>query len=41
MSEKVLKYVFDIKIAIDEIDTFFADRQKRFDIYSNIKTINK
>ncbi len=35
MNEKVLKCLYDIKFAIDEIDSFFAGRQKRFDQYKN------
>jgi len=33
MNEKVLKYLYDIKLAIDEIDSFFLLREKRFDDY--------
>jgi uncharacterized protein with HEPN domain len=33
MNEKTLKYLFDIKLAIDEIDSFFEAREKRFDVY--------
>jgi uncharacterized protein with HEPN domain len=33
MDEKILKYLFDIKIAIDEIDSFFIGIDKRFDVY--------
>lgn len=33
MSEKVLKTLVDIKLAIEEIDTFFKSRSKRFDEY--------
>jgi uncharacterized protein with HEPN domain len=37
MNEKILKYLFDIKLAIDEIDFFFTENEKRFDTYkSNI-----
>lgn len=28
MDEKILKYLYDIKLAIDEIDSFFVGRQK-------------
>lgn len=35
MNEKVLKYLYDIKLAIDEIDTFFLTREKRYDDYKN------
>ena len=34
MNEKVLKCLYDIKLAIQEIDSFFDGRQKRFDEYS-------
>ncbi len=34
MDEKILKCLYDIKLAIDEIDSFFVGRQKRFDEYS-------
>lgn len=35
MNEKVLKCLYDIKLAIDEIDSFFSSRDKRFDVYSS------
>jgi uncharacterized protein with HEPN domain len=35
MNERILKYLFDIKIAIDEIDLFFVNKPKRFDEYSS------
>lgn len=34
MNERVLKSLFDIKFAIEEIDSFFAGRDKRFEEYS-------
>ncbi len=34
MNEKVLKYLYDIKFAIHEIDSFFMDREKHFGEYS-------
>lgn len=34
MNEKVLKYLYDIKLAIDEIDLFFLERDKRFSEYT-------
>lgn len=34
MNEKALKCLYDIKFAIDEIDSFFIGREKRFDTYS-------
>lgn len=35
MNEKVLKSLYDIKIAIEEIESFFVGREKRFEDYSN------
>ena len=35
MNEKVLKCLYDIKLAIDEIDSFFSTRSKRYDDYSS------
>jgi uncharacterized protein with HEPN domain len=34
MNEKVLKCLYDIKLAIDEINLFFLERDKRFSEYS-------
>lgn len=34
MNEKVLKCLYDIKFAIEEIDSFFVGREKRFEEYS-------
>lgn len=34
MNEKVLKYLYDIKFAIDEIDSYFLNRERRFENYS-------
>lgn len=34
MNEKVLKYLYDIKFSIDEIDLFFIGRQKKYNEYS-------
>ena len=34
MDERILKCLYDIKLAIDEMDSFFIGRQKRFDEYS-------
>lgn len=31
MNEKILKYLYDVKLAIDEIDSFFIDNEKRFE----------
>ena len=33
MNEKVLKCLYDIKLAIDEIDIFFSERDKIFNEY--------
>jgi uncharacterized protein with HEPN domain len=35
MNERVLKCLYDIKLAIAEIDSFFLSRNKRFDEYSH------
>ncbi|HRT81357.1 MAG TPA: DUF86 domain-containing protein [Bacteroidales bacterium] len=34
MNEKVLKYLYDVKLAIDEIDSYFIGREMRFEDYS-------
>ena len=34
MNERVLKCLYDIKLAIEETDSFFIGRQKRFDEYA-------
>ena len=34
MNEKVLKCLYDIKFAIDEIDSYFLIRERRFDDYT-------
>ena len=33
MNEKVLKCLYDIKLAIDEVDTYFVNRHKSFQEY--------
>lgn len=33
MNEKVLKCLYDINFAIEEVDSFFIERPKRFDEY--------
>lgn len=33
MNEKVLKSLYDIKLAIDEIDSFFLNTDRRFENY--------
>ncbi len=35
MNERILKYLYDIKLAIDEIDSFFIDIEKRYALYKN------
>jgi uncharacterized protein with HEPN domain len=35
MNEKVLKCLYDIKFAIEEIDSFFIGRERRFEEYAN------
>jgi len=35
MDERILKWLFDIKICIDEIDIFFKDEEKNFFKYKN------
>ena len=35
MNEKVLKYLYDIKLAIDEIDSFFVGKSKYFSDYAS------
>jgi len=38
MDEKILKWLFDIKYAIDEIDSYFVDKTYNFDQYrSNLQ----
>ncbi len=34
MNEKVLKYLYDIKFAIDEIDSYFLNRERRFEDFT-------
>src|SRR4030042_3479695 len=35
MNEKVLKCLYDIKFAIDEIDSFVVDNRKSYESYKN------
>lgn len=35
MDEKILKWLHDIKVAIDEIDSFFVENEKRIDHYKS------
>ena len=35
MDEKLLKWLFDVKLAIEEIESFFQDRPKSFTEYQN------
>ena len=30
MDERILKWLFDVKMSIDEIDSFFESKQKNF-----------
>jgi uncharacterized protein with HEPN domain len=34
MNERILKYLFDVKQAIDEIDSYFIDNVKLFEKYT-------
>ena len=34
MNERILKYLYDIKLASDEIDSYFLNREKSFEQYS-------
>ena len=34
MNERILKYLYDIKSAIEEIDSFFVNRDQRFIDYT-------
>jgi uncharacterized protein with HEPN domain len=34
MNEKIHKYLYDIKFAIDEVDSYFIQKEKRFENYS-------
>lgn len=33
MDERILKWLYDISLAIDEIDSYFEGKEKRFDDY--------
>jgi uncharacterized protein with HEPN domain len=35
MDERILKWLYDIKMCIDEIDSFFAEEEKDFFKYQN------
>lgn len=35
MNENILKQLYDVKLAIDEIDSYFIDYEKQFDSYKN------
>ena len=41
MNEKILKCLFDIKIAIDEIDSYFINFERRFEVYSNSNLLKR
>lgn len=34
MNEKIHKYLYDIKFAINEVDSYFTQKEKRFENYS-------
>lgn len=34
MNEKIHKYLYDIKFAIDEVDSYFTQKEKLFENYS-------
>lgn len=34
MDERILKWLYDINFAIDEIDSYFEGKEKRFDKYA-------
>jgi hypothetical protein len=35
MDEKLLKWLYDVKLAIEEIDSFFEERPKDYTKYGN------
>ncbi len=35
MDEKILKWVYDVKIAIDEIDSYFVNKERDFFLYKD------
>jgi uncharacterized protein with HEPN domain len=35
MDERILKWLYDIKFSIDEIDSFFQEEEKDFFLYTN------
>jgi uncharacterized protein with HEPN domain len=41
MNEKVLKYLYDIKSAIDEIDSYFPFGEKHFELYKDNTLIKR
>ena len=34
MDERILKWLYDIKLCIDEIDSFFQEEEKDFFVFS-------
>lgn len=40
MDEKILKWLYDIKIAIEEIDGFFEDEKRDFLVYKKNLILN-
>jgi uncharacterized protein with HEPN domain len=41
MDEKILKSLYDIKLAIDEIDFFLISKEKTFANYSNNRLLKR
>jgi hypothetical protein len=41
MNEKILKYLYDIKLSIADRDSFFDNGEKRFEIYKNSQVIKR
>lgn len=41
MEERILKYLYDIKLAIDEIDSFFDNHPKQFDSYLSNRVLKR
>jgi uncharacterized protein with HEPN domain len=41
MDEKILKWLFDIKLCIDEIDSFFNSNEKDFFQYKNNRMLKR
>lgn len=41
MDERILKWLYDIKVAIDEVDSFFQDEPKIFEKYQQNKMLKR